>query len=408
MSKGMKQLQKEIEKAMIFTLGSGSRTELLEPINHWSQVVDFLMDMKVGGGFYSKLTKAGLEKFLPESELERLRQYYHLIAIRNKLLFQELDKVVSKLKELEPKLKWALIKGGGLIISGVYSSAERYLADLDFVVQGVEREELRELVKGLGYIRLGHFEEKWWYEEMFFLKGRVEKDPAFSVFLEFHWNFRPVNQAKGTEIVEAIFQDIQEQEFQGKRYKAPSPELQFYKCFYHGSAHHFFDYNYFWITLLDLTMFLEKYKIDFQRVIKLSKQGGLLEHLGVLAFLLVEKLGYSSELWKMVCQETPKQVALIQETAQALWIGSLNLYPAKLTHITSLLAKDSLKRKILVSLELLGLRRRYLIRTQSGVPPTFISVFSRRTRKLNWEFIKLAFKMARFYRKIGFITRKEE
>jgi len=400
----MKPIQKQIEKALIFTLESGSRSELLEPINHWSQVVDFLIDMRVGGRFYSKLTKAGLEKFLPEPELERLRQYYHLIAIRNKLLFQELERVVDKLKALEPKLNWALIKGAGLIISGVYSPAERYLADLDFVVQGIEREEIREFLNSLGYIRQEHFEEKWWYEEMFFLKAGLERVPSFSVILEFHWNFRPLNQAKGTEIVEAILQDIQEPEYQGKQYKVPSPELQFYKCFYHGSAHHFFDYGYFWITLLDLSRLLEKYKIDFQRVIDLAQQNGLIEHLGIMAFILTEKLGYSPELWEMISSHIPKRITLVKETAQALWRGSFNINPNRLIHFVSfvsIIAKSPIKRKIQLSLEIIGLRRR---RTpiQTNLENGFAPVFYRRVRKLNWELLRLLWQMAKFYRKIGF------
>ncbi len=397
------QLKNEIESAVLFTLQKDVNARQLPTIENWPAVCDFLVSRKLAGRFYRHAQTQDLLGLIPEAERESLRQFYHLTAIKNKVLFTELKRVWEGLES--PLVNLVLLKGASLILRGVYLPGERYQNDLDFLVRGVEKPELRKQISGLNYHYVQHADQQDWSEENYVLEGSKGAGDVFTVFLEFHWTFRPINRSGGQILARDLWAGAEELRSDGRSYRIPSAELQFYQAGLHGSAHHPFDSGYFWVALMDLSALSEKLTLNPSAIIAFAESQGLAEHLGIMSYLLANKLGLLPELWEQLAGRNAQSRTLIEQTAQKIWQALLNPRPVSLSHIIYLFAPTEAKNKRKAILELAGLRKHGDAVSVDGVHlanprPGFFYLLSHRVRALDWEFLKLVWQVAKFYRRV--------
>lgn len=400
----METLIKDLENASLFALAKGADAGILKGITNWPQVSDFLVTRKLAGVFFKKLAGQGAAGLVPEAELERLRQFYYLIALKNKAMFSELKKVQDAFAGKNVNL--VLLKGASLIMRGFFQPGERYLADLDFLIEGIERPGLRDMLAQAGYSQMEHSDRHWWSEEHFVSSGSKWLEDAFSISLEFHYTFRPLNRGSGEELAKTIFKCAQSAEYKGGSYRVPSAELQLYQAGIHGSAHHPFDSAYFWVSLADLAAIISAVKVDYSIISELAENQGMLEHLGVMSWLLTRKLGISSGLWEAIINKIPKMKDTMENTGQALWKGLLKPNPVSFTNLVYILGSSNFKDRVHACLQLMGLKKavQFKMEGQRFHPPRkgFGAFFRSRIKRFNGEFIRLVWQMAKFYRKSKF------
>jgi len=396
-------LKGELENAVVFGLGQKADPALIDQVNNWRAVSEFMVNSKLAGVFFRKLQSARLLQVVPDTELERLRQFYYFTALKNKVLLSELGRIREVFAGRNVPL--VLLKGASLLLTGAYQMGERYQADLDFLVQGMEREELRSLLKSVGYVPVEHSDRRWWSEEHFIKSGSKGADEIFSVFLEFHWTFRPLNRGRGDELAQAILGQTVSANYRGQSYQVPSQSLQFYQAAIHGSAYHPFDSAYFWVSLADLSALAGK-AVDHQLLTNLAEKQGMLEHLGVMCWILSAKLGFAPGLWESAANKNPGLKPVLEKTGQAAWRGLLSPTPISFANLIYLFSRTSLASRARALLELAGLARGERVEVQGKslkAPRTgFFSQLAARLRKLDREFIRLVWQMARFYRNIRF------
>jgi len=397
-------LKNEIESAILFALARAPDPAWLKEIEHWPRVVDFMITRKTAGMFFRRLRELNVAGLVPEPELERCLQFYYFTALKNKVFFEELKKIWNLLQNQGTSA--VLLKGSGLVLRGLYQPGERYQADLDFLVRDVDREKLKELLATLGYYPVTHSDQQWWSEEHFIRSGSKGLDDMFSSFLEFHWTFRPLNLGRCEELVQMIFQGSQRIDHKGASYQIPSPELQFYQAGVHGSAYHPFDSAYFWVSLADQARLSAHNQLDYSMIAELAKSQGLIEHLGVMGWLLKEKLGHRQDLWSIAAQKAPQAKAIMERTAEAVWSGLLNPQPVSFANLVYLFSRSSLRDRVRACLELAGLTKGEQVRVQgimvSAARAGFFRSLISKLRRLDWGFLRLVWKMAAFYRSIGF------
>jgi len=393
----------QLENAVVFALAPTPDPLLIDRVNNWRAVVEFMVNSKLAGIFFRKLQSSHLLQLIPETEAERLRQFYYFTALKNKVLLSELARIQGVLTGRDVPL--VVLKGASLLLTRVCQMGERYQADLDFLVKDMERQDLRKLLEVEGYIPVEHSDRSWWSEEHFIKRGSQFGDDVFTVFLEFHWTFRPLNRGQGQELARSIFESARSVKYAGQSYQVPSLSLQFYQAAIHGSAYHPFDSAYFWVSLSDLSA-LAREAFDPQPVIELAEKHRMLEHLGVMSWILSSNLGLASGLWEAVAQKTPGLKPVMEETGQALWHGLLNPAPISFANLIYLFSRASFASKLHAFWELSGMARGERVEVMGKSIKArrtgFFRLFASRLRKLNREFLRMVWQMARFYRSIGF------
>jgi hypothetical protein len=397
----MDAINKELENACLFTLAKDAEPALLQGITHWPEVCNFLLSRKVGGLFYKRLKAAGLSHLAPEPDLEKARQFFYYAALKNKVLFGELEKVWPVFSGKDVSL--VLLKGSSLIARGICSPGERYQADLDFLIAGMERPELKALLARSGYDWMEHSDPHWWSEEHFVHSGSKGIDDVFSVFLEFHYTFRPLNRGSGDDLAKAIFKSSQAIEYKGRTYRIPSPEMQFYQAAVHGSAYHPFDSGYFWVSLADQAAILSSVRLDCPGMVEFAESQGMLEHLGLMSWVLANKLGCGKDLWEAVILKNPAMKGVLEATGQSLWRGLLNPNPVSFNNLVYILSRSSFKTRLHSFLELTRLAKgeHFQVQGKRFNPPRqgFFPLFFSRLKRFDKEYARLVWQMAKFYRK---------
>ncbi len=398
----MEEIKKDIEKAVLFTLSPFANTELIAQIKNWNYVIDFLYSRKLAGRFYRQLKQTSYLSQIPSFIEEKLEQIYHFFAIKNQLYLNELEKVWKALEQ--EKIFLLVLKGTSLLLKKFYQLGERYQIDIDFFVADGDREKIRQILKPLRYFPVYHSDHSWWSEDHYVLGEGGVRD-VFMVSLEFHWDFKPLNQKFNQDLKELFKANWDWVDFKGNKYRVPSSELQFYQSAIHGCAYHPFDSAYFWSTLLDLSVILAKEKLDYDFIIEVAKKHSLSEQLAIIFYILWQKLGLGEELWQKISHQI-KIKNIVQKTSELLWQVFLSPYPISFANISLVLSKSSLKEKLKAISELLGV--------SSGVGvavsekkltvkrPSVIEKLKNRTRVLTKDFIKLSINIARLYRKTGF------
>ncbi len=397
------ELKKEIENAVLFALYRSPEPEFLKNISRWDEVCRFLISRKLAGRFFHRLQNSN-QSLVPESVYSELKQVYQLFAVKNQLFLKELERIWSYLeKEIDELM---IFKGMGLIISGFYHLGERYQVDMDFLVNNFPREKLCSLVQELGYLSVQHSDQFWWSEEHFLLKGSKGAGDLFSVFLEFHWDFKPINQTSGRELVEALLSNQERIEREGRTYVIPTAEIQFYLSAIHGSALHPFDSSYFWVSLMDLSTIASKVSLNLDLILDLAKKQRLIEHLAVMIYLIGKKLGVEVPIRERL-QESLDQNELIEKTAEKIWQAFLSPEPLSLANFSLLMAKTPWREKIKALKEFAGISRGEKVEVENksitAPRPQLLRALRRRFQLLNnKEFISLVWQMAKFYRKTNF------
>jgi len=400
---GKKELKREIESAVLFALAKEPEAGLLQKIEHWPEVGNFISSRKLAGRFYQRVKENHLFNLIPEPALENLKQFYHLTAIKNKILFKEMQRVCDQLKS--PEINLILLKGASLILRRVFQPGERYQNDLDFLLSGMDRDTLKETIFRLGYLSVQHSDQQDWSEANFKLSEGKSFGDAFSVFLEFHWTFRPLNYLSGEKLAKDILNGSEAIGYDSRTYQIPRAELQFYQAGLHGCAHHPFDSGYFWVSLMDLSALASSLKLNYRQIINFAEDQGLAQNLGVMSYLMAEKLHIFPEFWQELASRSPKLKPLIEQTGQAIWWGFLNPRPISLIHIIYLFSPTEAKNKRNAFLELTGLRKRGEQVQVNGVPltsprPRFFALLASRLRILDWDFLKLIWQTAKFCGKV--------
>ena len=402
-------IKREMETALVFALGRDPNPALLDGIQNWRAVCDFLLGSKTAGVFYRRLLAAKAGAAAPAPELERLRQFYYFSALKNKVLLNELNKIREILAGKNIRL--IVLKGASLILSGAFQPGERYQCDLDFLIEGMGREELRGLLKPAGYLPVAHSDQHWWSEEHFIRGDGRRGEEMFSVFLEFHWTFRPLNRCSGKELAEAIFEHSEPVVWREREYIIPTAELRFFQAGIHGSAYHAFESGYFWVALADLGAIANKRRLDFSLIAGIAEKQGMLEHLGIMGWVLAEKLSLDRGLWQEVVKRAPQLERTLATTGQAVWRGLLGPHPVSFANLVHLFGQSHFRSRVRACLKLAGLYKGESVEvegTRLNVPPAgFLALSRSRFKRLDREFVRLVWQMARFYRKIKFQIPKD-
>ena len=93
-------------------------------IRDWRGVIDFMLNCKLAGIFYRRLQEQSQLPSVPEDQAERLRQFYYFVALKNKVLLAELEKIWAVFSGKDVPM--VLLKGTSLILTGAYQMGERY------------------------------------------------------------------------------------------------------------------------------------------------------------------------------------------------------------------------------------------------------------------------------------------
>jgi hypothetical protein len=132
----------------------GFKSEIIEKCKNdligWEQFVGLCNNHLILPAIYLKFQSHGIIEYLPVDLAEFLKEVHHLNSVRNDLIIQQLQEIMSILNEHE--IFPTLLKGAGNLIDELYADiGERILGDIDFLVPEKDYLLSSELMKNKGY-----------------------------------------------------------------------------------------------------------------------------------------------------------------------------------------------------------------------------------------------------------------
>jgi len=152
----------------------------------WNRVVDLAYQHDIAPLLYRSVRQLSGTPSAPAA-IERLREAYLANALRNTLLFRELQKILTVLRDRRKPV--VALKGASLAETVYRDRALRPMSDMDLLIRKEDIGEVEELLSGLGYgLDEEHSSRKdWCIAHYYQLAFRKEVSPAFTSCLEIHW-----------------------------------------------------------------------------------------------------------------------------------------------------------------------------------------------------------------------------
>ena len=162
--------------------------ELGHPTLKWNRVVDLAYQQDVAPLIYNTLSRFDTSVVNCTSALRRLRAAYYVNAVRNTLLFQELQNI---LRTLGRRGRAAIVLKGAALAETVYPNrALRPMSDLDLLIHKEELVDVEELFAELDYVLdEKQLKMKEWYDTHYHhLAFHKVLAPSLTLRCEIHWS----------------------------------------------------------------------------------------------------------------------------------------------------------------------------------------------------------------------------
>ena len=224
--------------------------------------VNEAIEQGLGGWMYCFKSESNLL-----SDAENYRHEWLRNSFKNHSIMKELDSLQTRLPADQPGP--VLLKGASLIKHLYSNYGQRPMSDCDLLVEEIHLESLSKCLEGMGYCFLK--EKKWQGND--FKKTFVKKKNGVGLVFEVHT--RLFYHSKPS-FLDAFEKDV------GGYYSKLKPEFEFvHLCGHLGFQHTF--RKLFW--LLDIFLYLDCVKLDYQKVFEISKDWGVLNSVKAIAVL---------------------------------------------------------------------------------------------------------------------------
>ena len=161
--------------------------EIRRPSVNWDRVVTRAFEHDIAPLMHNSIRRLGVSSLQVEQALSRLKAGYHANAIRNAIVFQELQKILHAFRECG--IAVIVLKGAALAQTVYQNWAVRPMSDVDLFIRKEQFTKAEDLLGKLSYspdIRLPELKERHLahYYEIGFTKQLAS---SFNVSCEIHW-----------------------------------------------------------------------------------------------------------------------------------------------------------------------------------------------------------------------------
>jgi hypothetical protein len=369
----------------------------------WDYVQYILTSRKLGQLFYSELEQKGRLDILPQGLCGELREQYQRVAAKNLMLFHDLEEFLRVISQ--EGIPCLIMKGGALIIEGLFNLGERILADIDLLVRPSDLERASQMMSNmLGYSELRLSDAAPWQE--------LHMVNANNSHLELHAELRPVNGVPSENVVKRLWSRARISEYNGSSIMLPAYEDLLLQDAVHASMHHLFSFDYLFPAVTDIARIIKKWghRVDWPALLQIAEKERTIEHFLVL-LLLSERIFLSQELKKArqaIGEHLSDWERPIFPLVNSLLDVMMRRDPVSLDFMVYFLAKASFAEKLDTLKKMLSSHKnlRYVELNQMSFPfprPRRMDKIIWRFRKIRIGYLRFFYRMARFYRSIDYM-----
>ncbi len=234
-------------------------------------LIERVKSLNVYGIFYKNLLKnksKNIELFTSlKAEFDRFKAFNELQNIITKQLITEVSKE-----------KIDMIPFKGIYFTNlIYDDlSPRNMGDVDFLINKENLERVEKIIKKLGFKYKREKCTKEWFDENYYRSCLYIKS---GVEIEIHWNLFP-NENPLSFDIQDVWKYNEKIDFLGIQTRDFDREIHLIYLCAHISYCHFFNHNSF-KRLLDIHYFLEKFKINWNKVKALSIKYGMEKFVGI-------------------------------------------------------------------------------------------------------------------------------
>jgi hypothetical protein len=158
----------------------------------WNRVIQYACQHDIAPLVHHTMQRAGLANADSHEAFKKLKALSYGNAIRNTLLYQELETVLLALRN---RGKSVLVLKGAALAETVYQKhALRPMSDVDLLIKKEDLAEIEGLLRKLGYVFYDQQRTREWYlDNHYHLVFRKQVSASFTSCLEIHWHLeRPI------------------------------------------------------------------------------------------------------------------------------------------------------------------------------------------------------------------------
>ena len=158
----------------------------------WNRVIQHACQHDIAPLVFHTMQRARFAHANSHEAFNRLKALYYGNAIRNALLYQELETVLLAIRNLG---KAVLVLKGAALAETVYQNrALRPMSDVDLLIKKEDLAEIEGLLRKLGYVFYDQQRTREWYcDNHYHVVFRRQVSAAFTSCLEIHWHLeRPI------------------------------------------------------------------------------------------------------------------------------------------------------------------------------------------------------------------------
>ncbi len=369
----------------------------------WEYIRYMLLSRKIGQLFYSELEQRGGLDLLPDQLVKDLQDMYQRVAAKNLMLFLDLEEFISLLNEND--VPCLVMKGGALVIDGVFNLGERILADVDLLVLPEHFNFVRDLMVNRLYCSELKLSDAAPWQELHMVNPN-------NSHLEVHAEFRPINGISPEIIRQRLWSRARNIEYKGLSLMLPAYEDLLLQDAVHAGMHHLFSPDYIFPAVPDIMKIVERWfeQINWQALLELAEKERARDHL-LLLILLAEKIFEGKKLTSargVISEILPGWDDKLDTLTDSLLDIMMQSEPFSLDFLIYFLARTAWSEKYGAIKKMLISRwgKRYVeIDDQTFDFPRHGSmerIFAR-FKKLRVSYMRFFYNMARFYRSIDYL-----
>src|SRR5262245_12784879 len=161
---------------------------------NWDRVVDYAYQHDIAPLIYRTLARLSDGDAAPAA-FERLKAAFLANAVRNAVLFRELQKLLRALRE--GKIPVVVLKGAALAETVYGDRALRPMSDVDLLIRKENLNAVERLLGPLGYALDENQQniKEWYFTHYYHLVFSKKVSSSFTVCFEIHWHLeRPTRR----------------------------------------------------------------------------------------------------------------------------------------------------------------------------------------------------------------------
>jgi hypothetical protein len=203
---------------------------LVDSSINWDAAVRRAVEHDIAPLVYFTLQQTGLAARVARSVLTPLRNSYYANAVRNDLIFRELESVLRAFRI--QGVDAVALKGAALADAVYENRALRPMSDIDLLIRKSDVPAVEELLKARGYALHGREPgmRSWYLASHYHLPFIRQLNPLLKVCVEIHWHLEPPGPRTAIDI-DGVWRRAAAAEIAGAPALAMPPEdLLLYLC----------------------------------------------------------------------------------------------------------------------------------------------------------------------------------